>query len=383
MRVGILPIMNARGRRVQRPRGRCEPGGAAWLPDCMDMHQAARAAMAIVPTATRLGAPARRRRLALRGIAALPWFAQVARAAGDANYPNRAIRLILPSAIGGSGDLVARLVAPPLGEALGQPVVIESRPGAAGRIAVEYVAGTAPDGYTLLLANNGADAIVPAKHEGAGVPSEVRFAPVAMLARMPVVVVVSPALGVDALDGLIERARRASGRLFYASGGVGSTSHMAAVLLFGRAGVRLGHVPYAGTSMAVKDVLAGEVPVLFTYLGTVATLIRAGRLQALAVTGSHRMDAFPQVPTVAEEGYPDFDVTTWQGIVVPEGTPRPVVARLHDALLPIIALPRVRSQLAALGMEPVGGSSSDFAQAIRAAVRQWEEVARITDGPRR
>ena len=352
-------------------------------PDCSDVQQVPSVVMTIVPTVARLGTRSRRRRRVLCGIAALPWLTRVARAADGGDYPNRAIRLILPSAIGGPGDLVARLVVPPLGEALGQPVVIESRPGAAGRIAVDYVSGAAPDGYTLLLANNGANTFVLAKREGAGGGSESRFAPVAMLARMPVVVAVSPALGVEGLDGLIERARRAPGKLFYASGGVGSTSHMAATLLFRRAGVRLGHVPYAGTSLAVKDVLAGEVPVLFTYLGTVATLIRAGRLRALAVTGSHRMGAFPQVPTVAEEGFPDFDVTTWQGVVVPEGTPRPVVVRLHDELARIVALPRVRSQLAALGMEPVGGSSSEFAQAIRAGVRQWEEVVRITGGPQR
>lgn len=339
--------------------------------------------MTLVPTVARLGAHTRRRRLALCGIATLPWLARVARADDEAAYPNRAIRLILPSALGGSGDLVARLVAPSLGEALGQPIVIESRPGAAGRIAVAYVVAAAPDGYTLLLANNGANAIAPAEHEAADVGPEYRFAPVAMLARMPVVVVVSPALGVETLDGLIERARRAPGRLFFASGGVGSTSHMAAALLFRRAGVRLGHVPYAGTSLAVKDVLAGEVPVLFTYLGTVATLIRAGRLRALAVTGSHRMGAFAQVPTVAEDGVPDFDVTTWQGVVVPEATPRPIVVRLHDALVRIVALPRVRSQFAALGMEPGGGSASDFAQAIRAGVHQWEEVVGITGGPQR
>lgn len=333
-----------------------------------------------VPTAARRQSHGRRRRLALCAIAAAPWFASAERGAREGAYPSRPLRLILPSTIGGTSDLVARLIAAPLGDALAQPVVIEARPGAAGRIAVDYVAAAAPDGYTLLLANNAANAIGPGKQGGAGVAPMARFAPVTMLARLPIVVVVPPALGVHTLADLIARARRARGRLFYASGGLGSTSHIAAALLFKRAAVHPVHIPYAGTSMAVKDVLAGEVPVLFTHLGTVAALIHSGRLRALAVTGDHRMAEFPNVETVAEAGYPGFDVTTWHGVVAPEGTPGPVISRLQDELARIVALPRVRAQLAALGMEPVGATTQDFAHAIGAGIRQWEEVVRAIGG---
>ncbi|MGC1818149.1 MAG: tripartite tricarboxylate transporter substrate binding protein [Casimicrobiaceae bacterium] len=316
------------------------------------------------------------RRLLLCAIATTPWLGRAACAAGASGYPDHPIRLILPSTIGGTSDLVARLVGAHLELALGKPIVIEARPGAAGRIAVDYVANAAPDGYTLLLANNGANAIVPAGRHAPHVAPAARFAPVTMLARLPIVVAVRPALGIGTLDALIARARAAPGRLFYASGGVGSTSHTAAALLFRRARVQLVHVPYAGTSAAVKDVLAGEIPVLFTHLGTVATLIRSGRLRALAVTGNHRMADFPDVETVAESGYPGFDVTTWHGVVAPLGTPRRIVARLHDELVRIVAIPEVRRQLAYLGMEPVGDTAEAFARAMAADTRQWAEVLR-------
>jgi len=316
-----------------------------------------------------------RRRLLLCAIAASPWFGRPAQAAEEGEYPNRPIRFILPSTIGGTSDLLARLIAARLGPALGQPVVIEARPGAAGRIAVDYVANAAPDGYTLLFANNGANAIVPAER-GTSIEPGTQFAPVTMLARLPIVVAVTPALDVDNLPALITQARNAPGKLSYASSGIGSTSHMAADLLFRRAGVRLVHVPYAGTSTAVRDVLSGEVPVLFTHLGTIAALIHAGKLRGLAVTGDHRMAEFSDLETVAEAGYPGFDVVTWHGVVAPGGTPRAIIVRLHDELVRMLADREVRAQLSALGMEPVGDTPEQFASALEADVRRWAGVVR-------
>jgi tripartite-type tricarboxylate transporter receptor subunit TctC len=318
----------------------------------------------------------RRRRALICAVAAIPWFLDSARAANEGKYPSRPIVLVLPSSIGGTSDLLARLIDVWLEEALGQPVVIEAKPGAAGRIAVDYVAGAAPDGYTLLVANNGANAIVPAGRDAGAIDPARRFAPIIMLARLPIVVAASPTLGIDTLPALIDRARSQPGKLSYASGGIGSTSHTAAVLLFKRAGVRLVHVPYAGTSAAVKDVLSGEVPVIFTHLGTVASLVRTGRLRALAVTGDHRMAEFPEVRTVAEAGYPGFDVTTWHGLVAPLGTPHAIIARLHGAMTRAVESPEVRSQLAAMGMEPLSSSPEEFANAIAEDVRIWAEALR-------
>jgi tripartite-type tricarboxylate transporter receptor subunit TctC len=299
-----------------------------------------------------------------------------ASASEDARYPNRAIRCILPSTIGGTSDLLGRLIAERFAQAVGQPVVLDARPGAAGRIAAEYVANAAADGYTLLLANNGVNAIVPGGLATTASQMSSMFAPVTMLARLPVVVAVSPTLQVRTLNELLELARGAPGKLSFASSGAGSTSHIAAVLLFRRAGVHLIHVPYAGTSAAVKDVLSGEVPVLFTHLGTVAAFVKSGQLRALAVTGSHRMTDFPQIGTVAEAGYADFDVTTWHGIVVPAGTPKGVVLRLNDALVRIVADPDVRNEMTELGMEPVGDRPEHFAAQIDSDVRRWSDVIR-------
>jgi tripartite-type tricarboxylate transporter receptor subunit TctC len=319
---------------------------------------------------------ARARRRVLCAIAAAPWFARGARAADAARYPNRPIRLVLPSTVGGTSDLIARLIESRLAEALGQPIVIEARPGASGRIALERVAGAAPDGYTLLLANNGVNAIVPARREAEGQDGAQSFAPVSLLARLPIVIVVTPALAADSLKTLVALARRAPGRLSYASSGGGSTSHLAAALLFQRADVRLVHVPYSGTSVAVKDVLSGEVPVLFSHLGTVAALVRAGQLRALAVTGDHRMADFPDLPTVAESGYPGFDITTWHGIVAPANTPRDIVMRLNAELARVVAHADVRRQLAAMGMEPAAGTPEQFAAAINADVMRQAALMR-------
>jgi tripartite-type tricarboxylate transporter receptor subunit TctC len=321
-------------------------------------------------------AHARGRRRLLVAIAAALWLARSAHATDPAPYPNRPIRLVLPSTVGGTSDLIARLLEGRLAEVLGQPVVIEARPGASGRIAVERVASAAPDGYTLLLANNGANAIVPARRDDPGIGIAQSFSPVSLLARLPIVIVVSPSLAADTLKDLLALARRAPGGLSYASSGGGSTSHLAAALLFQRADVQLVHVPYSGTSAAVKDVLSGEVPVLFSHLGTVATLVRAGQLRALAVTGDHRMAEFPDLATVAESGYPGYDITTWHGIVAPANTSREIVLRLHAALARVVAQADVRRQLAAMGMEPVGSTPEQFAAAIAADVKRQSALMR-------
>jgi tripartite-type tricarboxylate transporter receptor subunit TctC len=317
----------------------------------------------------------RRRRGLLAAALAAPWLVSTARAASGGKYPDRPIVLVLPSPIGGTSDLFARLVQTWLEQAFGQPVIVEAKPGAAGRIAVDYVAAAAPDGYTLLIANNGANAILPAGSDPQ-VDKARQFAPITMLARLPILVAAAPSTGIDSLQALIRRARGEPGKLEYASGGIGSTSHTAAALLFQRAGIHLVHIPYVGTAAGVKDVLSGTVPILFTHLGTVASLVRAGRLRALAVTGSHRLADFPDIPTVAELGYPSFDITTWHGLVAPIGTPQEVIARLHDTLVRAIAQPEARAQLVSLGMEPVTSSPEEFAKVIADDVRNWSEVLR-------
>ena len=319
------------------------------------------------------------RRLALL-LAAANGATVVAQNAGD--YPSRPIRFIIPNTVGGTSDILARIIGSRLSDALGQPVIVESKAGAAGRIALEYMAKAAPDGYTLLLGNNGTNAIVPST-QGSDVVDDAALVPVIKLASLAIVVAATPRLEVKSLSDTIERARRRPDSLAYASSGIGSTSHMAAALLSQRAGIRLLQIPYAGTASAVKDVLAGEVPLIFTHLATVATLIRAGKLRALAVTGLQRVAAFPEIPTVAESGFPGFDVVTWHGVLVPPGTPREVVMRLHGELARILAMEDIRAQLANLGMEPLGGTPEDFAADIRADREHWATVIRDAGLPTR
>ena len=318
----------------------------------------------VVGAATRQlqrGPISRRRLLALLALAGPVGSWQL----GAAAESTRPIRFVVPNAAGGSSDLLARLFGGHLAEAWEQPVTFDLRPGAAGRIAADVAARAAPDGHTLLLANNGTLALAP----GAA-----PLVPVTRLTTLAIVIAAAPSLGVRTLAELIDRARGAPAGLAYASGGIGSTSHAAAALLARRAGIRLLQIPYPGTATAVKDVLSGEIPLLFTQLATVAPLIRSGQLRALAVTGASRTRAFPEIRTVAESGFPGFDVTTWHGVLLPPGTRREVVTRLHDQLLRILALPRVREQLAAMAMEPVGNTPEQFAAELQADRLRWAAV---------
>ena len=316
------------------------------------------------------GGISRRRLLAAVALTApMGSVAGLADAAGSA----RPVRMVVPNAAGGSSDLLARLFAAQLAEAWGEPVITDLKPGGAGRIASDAVARAAPDGRTLLLANNGISAIGPAGGADADV-GPASLVPVTRLTSLSIVVAAAPAIGMRTLAEVIERARRTPAHLSYASGGIGSTSHMAAALLSRRAGITLVQIPYSGTAMAVKDVLAGEIPLLFTHLATVASLVRSGQLHALAVTGARRVEAFPDIPTVAESGFPGFDVTTWHGVLVRAGTPSPVVARLHDELVRILAQPEIHEHLANMGMEPVGNTPEQFAAELKADRAHWATV---------
>jgi len=295
------------------------------------------------------------------------------RATDAGSWPSRPVRIVVPFAAGTFVDVLSRLIGAKLAEALGQPVVVDNRPGASGNIAAELVAKSAADGYTLL--NGGVFiTVLPAIHAPNAV-DPAAFVPVTRLTNAPMLIVVHPSLHVNTLDGLIALARRTPGRLAYATSGVGTTPHLAAAMLFQRAGIDMLHVPYANTGGALKDVMTGEIPVMFTFPGTVEGQLRSGQLVALAVTSAKRDPALPDVPTVAEQGFLGYEAATWTGLLAPIGTPPAVVDRLYRECARIIAQPEMHQKIIALGNEPVGNTPEEFAAEIRQEAPRWKEIA--------
>ncbi|WP_198373440.1 Bug family tripartite tricarboxylate transporter substrate binding protein [Roseomonas rosulenta] len=296
-------------------------------------------------------------------------------AVGTAWSPERALRIVVPVAPGGSLDILGRLLARHLAPRLGQPVVAENLPGAGSNIAFEAVARARPDGHTLLV---GSDPLTinPALYPRAGYDPVRDFAPVIEAVRAPQVLVVNPATPVADLARFVDWAREAEGRLTVASQGNGSIGHLAQAVFAQRAGVAFTHVPYRGGGPAVVDVVAGHVEALFVTLPAAIEHIRGGRLRAIAVTGAERSPALPEVPTVAEAAFPGFEVVTWQGILAPAGTPGVAVARLAAELAGVLALPEVAGDLARQGFTVTAHGPDRFATLVREEAARWPEVVR-------
>ncbi|WP_137181033.1 tripartite tricarboxylate transporter substrate binding protein [Roseomonas sp. AR75] len=318
-------------------------------------------------------APALSRRslLGLLGAAALPRPALAQPA-----WPDRPVRIVIPVAPGGSLDILGRTFARAITPALGQPVVAENHPGAGSNLAFELVARARPDGHTLLVGSDPL-AINPSLYRRIGYDPVRDFAPIAELVRAPQVLVVNPRHAATDLASFIAAARAADGRMTMASQGNGSIGHLAGAVLTQRTGVRFTHVPYRGGGPAVIDVVAGHVEALLVTLPAAIEHIRGGRLKALAVTSLARNPALPEVPTVAEQGLPGFDVVTWQGILAPAGTPEPVVRRLNAALLAALREPEVADGLARQGFELRGGTPEEFAALVRAEAARWPAIVQL------
>jgi tripartite-type tricarboxylate transporter receptor subunit TctC len=305
-------------------------------------------------------------------VAAIAPFAPAA--AADAPYPHKPVRIVVGYPAGSAMDILSRLLATRLGEALGQPVLTENRPGASGTIAHDYVARAAPDGYTLLMGSSSMTMLPATFGERAADPVHA-FAPIAMLVAQPLLLATHPAYPATTFPELLALARRAPGTVPYAAG-LGTPAHLAAELLMDRAGIRLLHVPYSGSGLVYRDVLSGEIPVTITYPGAVLSLVKGGKLRALAVTSDHRLAALPEVPTIAEAGLRGFEVTSWYCLLAPAGTPAPVVARLNREVVRAMALPEMREQLAELGLEPAAGSAEQLAAAIRTGLERWGPIVK-------
>jgi len=297
--------------------------------------------------------------------------------AASGQYPARPIRLLVPNPPGGASDTIARIVAPALGASLGQPVVVENRPGSNGNLSSELAARAAPDGYTLLLGQDSQIVISPHLYPNLPVDTLKDLAPVATLITTQMVLAANPSVPATNLREFIELARRSRPPLAYASIGNGSQHHLTMEMLKARAGIELVHVPYKGGGPATVALLAGEVPVMFGG-NSVTGHIKAGKLRGLAVAGKKRSAAFPDLPTLSEF-YPGLEVTAWLGVFAPAGVPAPVLARLHEEINTLLAGPELRDKVLGVGgLEPFISTREEFAALIRAEYAKYGEVVRAT-----
>ncbi|MBL8385773.1 MAG: tripartite tricarboxylate transporter substrate binding protein [Burkholderiales bacterium] len=291
-------------------------------------------------------------------------------------WPARPVRLVVGFAPGGAADYVARALSEPLARALGQPVVVENRAGAGSSIAAEHVAKAAPDGYTLLIASPSSISVNPAVNPKLGYSAR-DLAPITKLSSSPLVVAVNPALGVHTIAELIAAAKKAPGRLNYATSGQGSAPHLSAVLFNRIAQVDMVHVPFKGGSPAVQSVVAGDTQVTFGTPPSVLPLVEGKRLRALAITSRERSPLLPQIPGMREAGLPDYEISFWYGFFMPAGAPAAAMRRVHEAAQGVLQLPEVRQALAREGTETVGSKSpEEFSAFVAEDAKFWVRLVR-------
>jgi tripartite-type tricarboxylate transporter receptor subunit TctC len=273
---------------------------------------------------------------------------------------------------------VARVIAPKLGDALGQTVVIDNRAGAGGVVGDEIAARSAPDGYTLLLGAAGALTIAPHLYQKIGVDTFNDLVPVGLVASSPFVLVVNPDLPVATVRDLTALAKANPGKYNFGSSGTGGAPHLAGELYKREAAINLTHVPYKGLAPAITDLLGGQIQILFADVGLVAQHVKAGKLKALAVTGKQRSSALPDVPTMIEAGVPGYSAGTWYGVLAPTNTPRDIVTRVNAEIVKIVAMPDIKSQFAVQGVEPGGDAPEPFAALIREDYNKWSKLIKET-----
>jgi tripartite-type tricarboxylate transporter receptor subunit TctC len=292
------------------------------------------------------------------------------------DYPTHPIRLIVPYAPGGGADSVARIVAKRVSETIGQPIVIENRGGAGSIIGTDLVAKSEPDGYTLLLGQSGPISINPAIYRDLKYDPVKDFVPITMTTSYPYVLVVNAKLPVKTLQDFIAFAKSKPGTMNYGSTGVGAANHLVAELFNGRAGLTMTHIPYRGTALAVTDLLGERVGMVFGDPVSVLAHLEAGTLRGLAVTSAQRSPVAPELPTIAESGFPGFDAIGWHGILAPAGTPPAIVAKLHAEIVKALNDPETKSLLQKQAMQTVGNTPEEFAAFIKQDIAVWQGVAR-------
>ncbi|OFZ85920.1 MAG: Twin-arginine translocation pathway signal [Betaproteobacteria bacterium RBG_16_64_18] len=291
-------------------------------------------------------------------------------------YPSRPINMVIGFAPGGGTDTAARIIAKKLAEEMGQTVVVENKPGAGGNIATDYVAKSAPDGYTILLGSIGSLTVAP--HIVAKLPYDPRrdLAPITMAVVFPNVLVVNPSLNVKTLAEYVKLAKEKPGSITYGSSGIGGAAHLAGALFGSMAKIDIVHVPYKGGGPAVKDLLGGQIPSAFATPASAGAFVKAGRLVAIAVTGAQRTAYLPEVPTIAELGYPGYEATNWYAYMAPAKTPEDILGRLHRDLVKVLGDKGIREQLSGHGLDPMPGTRAELAAYIEREYVTWGRVVK-------
>ena len=289
------------------------------------------------------------------------------------DYPVKPIRLVVPYSPGGPVDIVGRIVAQKLTDALAYQVIVDNRAGGGGNIGVEIVAKAVPDGHTLLMGANGTNAINPSLYPRLAVDPAKELAPISMVASSPMILVTHPSLAASSVKELVALAKAKPAAINFASSGSGSTAHLSSELFKSMTAINIVHVPYKGAGPALTDLVGGQVQMMFTGVSSTLPYVKAGRLKPLAVSSEKRVPILPEVPTVNEE-IPGYEVLTWYGVFAPVRTAKPIITRLNLTLAQIFATPDARQRLAALGAEPVTMSPEEFGGAIRREVVKWAKV---------
>ncbi len=308
--------------------------------------------------------------------AAVAALMAVAASAQAQDFPSKPIHFIVPAAAGGPTDVTTRMLAERMSASLGQPVLVEPRPGAGGNVGAEVVAKAAPDGYTILMATIGTHAINQTLYKKLPFDPIKDFTPIAQVVQYPLLVVVNPKVPVKSVKELIDYAKANPGKLNRASGGNGTSMHLSGELFVHQAGIDMPHVPYKGSAPALTDLVGDHVQVMFDSMITALPLVKAGQLRALGVTGATRSPVVPDLPTVAEAGLPGYSATGWIGVVAPANTPPAIVEKLNASIVKALADPALREKLIAQAAEPVGSSPAEFTAFIRGETDKWAKAVR-------
>jgi len=290
-------------------------------------------------------------------------------------FPSRPIRMIVPYAPGGNVDISARIVGPGMGDLLGQTIIVENRPGGGGNVGAGLVAKATPDGHTLLVGSSGPLSVNPVVFKDIPYDSVKDFAPVSLVQIVPLVLLVSPQFTVGSVKALIDRAKAQPGKITIASAGTGTTNHFAIELFSAMTGAKLLHVPYKGSGPALSELLGGQVNTMIDQLTSSMGFIKDGKLKVIAVTAAKRVSALPNVPTLAESGVPNYEASTFLGILAPAGTPRALIAKLNAALRKVMNTAAVQERFRALGADPGGSTPEEFAKMIRDELNKWRSLA--------